>query len=189
MNDLDTSFAGCVARVKEILGRARRQALQTVNATMLAAYWQIGREIAQEEQRGQRRAEYGARLVEVLAERLTAEFGKGFSASNVKLIRQFYVTYADRAPPIGYTPSSESDPSGAAPAPESGLSRDPGFKPELSSVALPRADAGGAARGPRILRGGVCRVAVVRPRARTPDRVTPLREARALARPQRGCAT
>jgi predicted nuclease of restriction endonuclease-like (RecB) superfamily len=132
MSDLNTNFAGCAARVKEILSRARRQALQTVNATMLTAYWHIGREIAEEEQRGQRRAEYGARLIEELAERLTAEFGKGYSASNLKLIRQFYATYADRVPPIGYTLSSESAATPHPLRPPEDLALYSGFKPGLS---------------------------------------------------------
>lgn len=132
MSELNTNFAACAARVKEILSRTRRQALQTVNATMLAAYWQIGREIAEEEQRGQRRAEYGAGLIEELAARLTTEFGKGYSASNLKLIRQFYMTWPDRVPPIGYTLRSESSAGGPPPQPTADLALGSGFKPGLS---------------------------------------------------------
>src|SRR5262245_19985815 len=60
---------------------------------MVAAYWEIGRVIIEEEQRGNDRAEYGRRLVEDLAVRLTAEFGKGFDRSNLWHMRSFYVAY------------------------------------------------------------------------------------------------
>src|SRR5262245_47547428 len=60
---------------------------------MVAAYWEIGRVIIEEEQRGNDRAEYGRRLVEDLAVRLTAEFGKGFDRSNLWHMRAFYVAY------------------------------------------------------------------------------------------------
>jgi len=67
---------------------------------MLAAYWEIGREIVEEEQRDQDRAKYGAQLLVHLSERLTVELGKGFSVGNLRLIRQFYQVYRDRLPPV-----------------------------------------------------------------------------------------
>jgi hypothetical protein len=56
---------------------------------MLAAYWQVGREIVEEEQRGRERAGYGERLIQELSEQLTTGFGRGFSVANLSLIRQF----------------------------------------------------------------------------------------------------
>jgi hypothetical protein len=99
--------ASCLARILEILTQARHGALQAVNAAMLAAYWHVGREIVEEEQRGRARAGYGERLIKELSKHLTAQFGKGFSNSNLKLIRQFYLTFQDRSPQIGYTVSSQ----------------------------------------------------------------------------------
>jgi hypothetical protein len=97
----------CLARIQAILTEARHRALQSVNAAMLAAYWHVGREIVEEEQRGEARAGYGERLIRDLSAQLTREFGKGYSISNLKLIRQFYVTYRNRSPSIGYTVSSQ----------------------------------------------------------------------------------
>ena len=82
---------------------------------MVAAYWRIGREIVEEEQRGQSRAKYGSFLIKQLSDRLTADFGRGFSVANLKLIRQFYLTFRDRSVEIGYTPSSQSPLSHAEP--------------------------------------------------------------------------
>ena len=57
------------------------------------AYWHIGRLIVEEEQAGRSRAGYGVFLLEGLLKRLTAEFGRGFSAANLKNFRQFYLVF------------------------------------------------------------------------------------------------
>jgi len=114
MADIDTSSAACIARIRDILATARSAALRTVNAAMVAAYWEIGHEIVEEEQRGKERADYSSRLVQHLSAQLSAEFGKGFSERNLRLIRQFYLTYRDRCPATRRALSSES-PSAARP--------------------------------------------------------------------------
>ena len=83
-------LAAVLERIRGILGQARRQALSAVNAEMLRAYWDIGREIVEEEQRGERRAEYGTRLLAGLAEQLLSEFGRGFTERNLRFIHEFY---------------------------------------------------------------------------------------------------
>ena len=60
---------------------------------MVRAYWQIGQAIVEEEQRGQTRADYGAQLIDSLAARCKADKLKGFTISNLKYMRQFYVTF------------------------------------------------------------------------------------------------
>jgi predicted nuclease of restriction endonuclease-like (RecB) superfamily len=60
---------------------------------MVGAYWHIGRLIVEEEQAGRSRAGYGAFLIGGLAKRLTDEFGRGFSAANLKNFRQFYLVF------------------------------------------------------------------------------------------------
>jgi len=87
------SAAECLARVRAILQSSRRQAMQTVNAVMVEAYWRIGREIVEEEQRGQDRAAYGARLIEGLAAGLTQEYGKGFNARNLWYMKDVYLAF------------------------------------------------------------------------------------------------
>ena len=85
------------ADIKNILEQARSQARSAVNAAMVEAYWLIGRRIVQEEQLGQNKAQYGARLIEDLSAALTADFGKGFSYANLYNCRQFYLTFPDQA--------------------------------------------------------------------------------------------
>lgn len=80
-------------RVVDLLQTARRTAYRAVNTTMVDAYWNVGRMIIEEEQQGQQRAGYGAELIKNLAERLTREFGKGFTKTNLWYFRQFYLLF------------------------------------------------------------------------------------------------
>lgn len=67
-----------------------------------------GRRIVEQEQQGASRAAYGKLVVEEVATRLTAEFGKGYSKSNLEYMRRFYTTYRDRYPSIAQTVSGQS---------------------------------------------------------------------------------
>jgi len=79
--------------IKTIVAKARRHALAVVNQEMLKAYFEIGKKIVEEEQKGKRRAVYGRNLIEALSRELTLDFGKGFDSSNLRRMRQFYLTY------------------------------------------------------------------------------------------------
>ena len=97
-----TSFHTDIQRILEL---ARSKTHSAVNAAMVEAYWLIGQRIVQEEQLGQRKAQYGARLLENLSRALSESFGKGFSYANLRNFRQFYLTYPDQT--ICYTVCSK----------------------------------------------------------------------------------
>ncbi|MEW6220904.1 MAG: PDDEXK nuclease domain-containing protein [Thermodesulfobacteriota bacterium] len=80
-------------QVRSVLTRARSRAWQSVNAVMVACYWEIGRLIVEEEQKGGMRADYGKRIIPDLSQRLTAEFGSGFDRSNLWNMRAFFQNY------------------------------------------------------------------------------------------------
>lgn len=61
---------------------------------MIEAYWQLGKRIVEQEQRGKGRADYGTQLLKSLSKELTDEFGKGFSVGSL-YYRQFYMTFPD----------------------------------------------------------------------------------------------
>jgi len=88
-----TPPAALYGRIRDILEAARASVARTVNTTQVVANWLIGREIVEAEQRGQKRADYGTRLLAGLAARLTQEFGRGWSADNLEAFRQFYLLY------------------------------------------------------------------------------------------------
>lgn len=92
MNDISTSF---LHDVGELLEKARQNVKTAVNLTMVYTYFEIGRMIIEEEQNGTDRAAYGKKVLKVLSEYLTDNYGKGFSVDNLKLMRRFYRIYTD----------------------------------------------------------------------------------------------
>ena len=82
-----------VNEIRQLLTEARARGARQVNAELLATYWNIGRLIVEYEQNGEIRAEYGKQVLRALAKRLTGEFGKGFSVSNIQYMRRFYLTH------------------------------------------------------------------------------------------------
>jgi len=89
-DDLLQNTGQLICRIQEILEEARRKVYRTANNEMVRAYWNIGREIVEEEQKGKDRAAYGSALLEELATRLTDIYGKSFSSRNLRYMRQFY---------------------------------------------------------------------------------------------------
>ncbi|MBP3520083.1 MAG: DUF1016 family protein [Oscillospiraceae bacterium] len=80
--------------VAQLLEEARKNVKTAVNLSMVYAYFEIGHMIVEEEQNGENRAAYGAYLLKELSAYLTTQFGKGFSETNLKQMRQFYMIYA-----------------------------------------------------------------------------------------------
>jgi hypothetical protein len=83
-------------RVVSILEEARANVVRSVNRNMVIAYWLIGREIVEEIQSGEQRAEYGKQVIEELSKCLTEKYGKGFAPPTLWNFRQFYQAYPDR---------------------------------------------------------------------------------------------
>ena len=92
--------------VSEVLAKARKNAKTAVNLSMVYAYFEIGRMIVEEEQHGANRAAYGKQILKELSAYLTKIYGKGFSVTNLKQMRQFYLAYANDQ--IGQTLSDQS---------------------------------------------------------------------------------
>lgn len=84
-----------INNISELLENARKKVVVTVNQTIVLTYFEIGRMIVEEEQNGENRAEYGKNLLKDLSHHLTAKFGRGFSASNLQQMKQFYLTYSN----------------------------------------------------------------------------------------------
>ena len=82
-----------VHEIGDLLAAARSNVARQVNNELLSTYWNIGRIIAEYEQTVPERADYGKQTLKELSKALTAEFGKGFSVSNIQFMRRFYQTY------------------------------------------------------------------------------------------------
>jgi len=96
--------------IRSLVLSARQSATRGVNLLQVYTNYEIGRRIFEQEQQGANRAQYGKEIVRDLAARLTGEFGSGFSISNLKYMRQFYVAYPGRVPRIGQTASGQFQP-------------------------------------------------------------------------------
>ena len=84
-----------ITDIKELVHAGRNAAYNAVNKATIMTYWNIGKKIVEEEQAGTERAEYGKRLISILSDELTKEFGSGFSDRNLRNFRKFYLLFPD----------------------------------------------------------------------------------------------
>ena len=77
-----------------IIDAGRRHAYRAVNTVMVYSYYELGRRIVKEEQGGEVRAGYGKELLSRLSASLTERYGKGFSATNLRQMRNFFLVYS-----------------------------------------------------------------------------------------------
>jgi len=82
------------SKIAELIKNARYKTIKTVNQTMVNTYYKIGMMIVENEQQGKKRAQYGKHTLKILSNRLTDEFGKGFSVQNLENMRKFYLLYS-----------------------------------------------------------------------------------------------
>ena len=94
-----------VTELRGLIHSARHSAATTVNTLQVLTNFEIGRRIVEHEQKGEKRAEYGKELLKVLSDRLTDEFGRGFSRANLEYMRRFYLEWQHRYPRISQTAS------------------------------------------------------------------------------------
>ena len=96
MSDLPVSQA-LYDGIRTLILSARQTVSRGVDLLQVHTNYEIGRRIVEQEQQGAEQAQYGKEILRDLAARLTAEFGKGFSRSNLEYMRPFYPVYPDRS--------------------------------------------------------------------------------------------
>jgi predicted nuclease of restriction endonuclease-like (RecB) superfamily len=79
--------------IKALLHEARKTVARNINTAMVMTYFEIGKMIVEHEQKGSKRAEYAKETLKSVSERLTSEFGRGFSVDNLQRMRSFYLMY------------------------------------------------------------------------------------------------
>ena len=79
--------------LKTIIEESRKTVVKHVNVIMIQTYWNIGKRIVEEEQKGNLKAEYGSRLLKEISKELTNEFGRGYSRSNLQYMRKLFIEY------------------------------------------------------------------------------------------------
>jgi hypothetical protein len=93
---LDTDYTSIRGGIIDLLKTARSVPAQSINAVMIATYWEIGCRIFESEMRGEKRTDYGERLVERLAIDLTEQFGRGFGEISLWRIRAFFQAWPEK---------------------------------------------------------------------------------------------
>ena len=93
-NEITSVNLNFLEEVSKILAQAQKNAKTAVNLSMVYAYYEIGRKIVEEEQQGENRAAYGKQILQELSKYLSEKYGKGFSTTNLKQMRQFYTIYS-----------------------------------------------------------------------------------------------
>jgi predicted nuclease of restriction endonuclease-like (RecB) superfamily len=96
-----------VKEIRDLVQSARWSASRNINTLQVATNYEIGRRIVDYEQKGNRRAEYGERILKELSHRLTEELGRGFSKSNLEYMRRFYLEYSENLHQITQTLSGQ----------------------------------------------------------------------------------
>ena len=92
IDQADTSFVG---DLKIIVGSAREYSYRAANLMQVVSNWLVGWRIVEQEQQGSKRAEYGKHVIALASKALTEEFGKGYSETNIRSFRRFYLEFKD----------------------------------------------------------------------------------------------
>lgn len=86
-----------VSQISKTYIEGNRKTVMAVSRQVTETYWEVGKQIVEFEQNGNQRAEYGSSLMERLSKDLSLLHGKGFSLSNIKRMRQLYLTFPNGA--------------------------------------------------------------------------------------------
>jgi predicted nuclease of restriction endonuclease-like (RecB) superfamily len=101
---MSENYQNLVEKISDTYAYGYQKAVVAVNSNMVETYWKIGQYIVEFEQSGNIKAEYGKSLLTNLSKDLSITHGKGFSLSNVYMMRQFFIKY-----PIFQTVSGKFD--------------------------------------------------------------------------------
>ncbi len=113
-----TSSNDILADICGIIDNSRRFAYRAVDTVLVIRNWYIGKRIAEEELKGDNRAEYGAEIIKNLSEKLTENYGKGFNKRTVYKFLQFYRYFPEIVPTV----TAQSDGKSIVPTPTAQLS-------------------------------------------------------------------
>ena len=89
-----TNDSDYIEKAKEILESAKKRVIRSINHVMVFAYYELGRLIVEEEQKGEIRAQYSKQTIKQLSSQLTEVYGRGYSARNLEQMRKFYLVYS-----------------------------------------------------------------------------------------------
>ena len=95
MDEITKREDALFGHISKLIDEAHKHVKTTVNTTMVYTYYGVGKYIVEDEQHGYERAAYGKKVLKALSEKLCLKYGEGWSYSNLRQIRQFYLAYAN----------------------------------------------------------------------------------------------
>ena len=84
---------GLYRSVRKVIEEGRKVVSIAANAVLVRQNWSIGKLIVEDEQKGRRKADYGKKTLEALSVWLSLEYGSGYTLTNLKYMRQFYLAF------------------------------------------------------------------------------------------------
>ena len=81
--------------LRTIVSAARDTSYRMANIMQVLQNWLIGRRIVVQEQQGRARADYGKHIIELASLSLSEAFGRGFSETQVRNYRKFYLAFSN----------------------------------------------------------------------------------------------
>ena len=91
-SESDNAFVNDICQIIET---GLEQVYHSVNQAMLNTYWNVGKRIIEEEQHGNRRAEYGKQQIKLLAQELVSRYGNSYNERNLYQFRSFYLSFSN----------------------------------------------------------------------------------------------
>lgn len=109
MNDIQKREDVLFEHITKLIETSRERVKTTINTAMVYTYYGIGKYIVEDEQNGYERAAYGKKVLKQLSEQLCAKYGNGWSYSNLRQIRQFYMVYGNLTDTVCQIQNSKPD--------------------------------------------------------------------------------
>lgn len=95
-NEIPENEKTFIGEIKQLISESQKSAYSSIASIMVQMYWNIGKRIVEQEQKGKERADYGTHLLEILSFELTKEFGTGYSERNLRNFRKFYQYFPEK---------------------------------------------------------------------------------------------
>lgn len=96
VNHCPKSVLELIKNISQVIIESKKKVVISVNTTLLDAYWNTGKLIVEEEQKGSSKSTYGTSTLRTISKELSKNYGKGFSVTNLQTMRKFYLAYRNQ---------------------------------------------------------------------------------------------
>lgn len=93
--EVEPSLDVLITNSIELIQYASPLVARQINMVQIMTYYSLGKWIVEVQQEGRERAKYGQKVIKTLSDTLTEKFERGFSKTNLRFFRRFYLNYED----------------------------------------------------------------------------------------------